>query len=545
MNELEHTLDPMTPGVFDLAKEARRRKQMATGSMLGLYPAMDLSRRVDAIPYWYHKIELPGGVVTPGWAPLCAERYSIPQDLTGKRVLDIGAWDGYWTWEAIKRGAAEVVAIDDFSDTLGAPIDRKHKWQTFDLCREAFGFTERVGDSDSWRNDAGQQVARIEMSVYDLPVNPVNRVNEVGPFDVIFFFGTIYHLKHPLLALEKIASVCDGALYVESACLDSYSVYRGGLGHGYAQNDVVMEFYPGDQYGGNAGNWWVPTLQCLGAMMSSVGFQEVEAWPLTDAPTHLAQCRGFLSGTKDPAKHPAMHPPDVDAQVATTNIRVAAVMSVPRLGFNDMTNCALRAFTALHIPVLQVQGAYWSHAFEQGLCRAIDEGADIILALDYDTIFERSDVEHLLRLMMEHPDAGALVPIQVKRGSWTALMTVRGRSGQPLAEVPVSEFAQELRQIATGHFGLTALRVKDLMDVPHPWFKGEPNADGFWEDGKIDDDIWFWRQFEKAGKRVCSANRVPVGHLELMIAWPDQNGGTIFQEVSEYRKHGKPAQCWQ
>lgn len=517
----------------------------------------ELQAKVAGIPYWYHKIELPDGTVTPGWAPLCAERYAIPDDLTGKRVLDIGAWDGYWTWEALKRGAAEVVAIDDFSDTLGAPIDRKNKWETFDLCREAFGFRKMPDgfaseeSTDSVReNEKGQRVWRIELSVYDLGSESsiqsllLQSIMSRGSFDVVFFFGTIYHLKHPLLALEKIASVCDGSIYVETACLDAFSIYRGGLGHGYAQNDVVMEFYPGAEYGGNAGNWWVPTLQCLGAMLAAVGFRDIEAWPLTDVPTHLAQCRGFASATKDPAREPALHPPDVDAQVATTNVRVAAVMSVPRLGFNDMTNCALRAFSALRIPVLQVQGAYWSHAFEQGLCRAIDEQADIILALDYDTIFEQSDVEHLLRLMLAHPEAGALVPIQVKRGSWTALMTVRGRSGQALAEVPVTEFAEELRQIATGHFGLTALRVKDLLDVPHPWFKGEPNAEGFWEEGKIDDDIWFWRQFERAGKRAFSANRVPVGHLELMIAWPDAQGGTIFQEVGEYRRHGRPSQCW-
>ena len=64
-----------------------------------------LQQRVAAFPYWYHKIELPGGVVTPGWAPLDAESYRVPADLTGKRVLDVGAWDGYWTFEAMKHAA--------------------------------------------------------------------------------------------------------------------------------------------------------------------------------------------------------------------------------------------------------------------------------------------------------------------------------------------------------------------------------------------------------------------------------------------------------
>ena len=64
-----------------------------------------LEDAVGAFPFWYHKIELPGGVVTPGWAPLNADSYGIPADMSGLRVLDVGAWDGYWTFEALKRGA--------------------------------------------------------------------------------------------------------------------------------------------------------------------------------------------------------------------------------------------------------------------------------------------------------------------------------------------------------------------------------------------------------------------------------------------------------
>ena len=67
-----------------------------------------LAEKVAARPYWYHKIPLPGGIVTPGWAPLSAESYRIPADLTGKRILDVGAWDGFWTFEALRRGAREV-----------------------------------------------------------------------------------------------------------------------------------------------------------------------------------------------------------------------------------------------------------------------------------------------------------------------------------------------------------------------------------------------------------------------------------------------------
>jgi tRNA (mo5U34)-methyltransferase len=239
----------------------------------------ELEARIARYPFWYHRIALPG-VVTPGWAPLSAAHYGVPESLAGQRVLDIGAWDGYWTFEALRRGAREVVAIDDFSDLLGQLQNGDRRgWETFDLCREALGYSPEV-------------CQRREMSTYDVCEETLGR------FDTVFCFGTIYHLKHPLLALEKIAAVCDGALYVESAILDDYSPYRGGLGHGYPGGQIVAEFYPGTEYGGNAGNWWVPTLHCLAAMVGSVGFQEVRGWKLAEKPAALPYCRGFVIGRK-------------------------------------------------------------------------------------------------------------------------------------------------------------------------------------------------------------------------------------------------------
>ena len=242
-----------------------------------------LRDRVAQFPFWYHRIELPGGIVTPGWAPLDAASHRVPEDLSGKRVLDVGAWDGYWTFEALRRGAREVVAIDDFSDYLGELKNSDRKaWQTFDLCREAFGYDE-------------SRCQRHELNVYDLSEA------RLGRFDVVFFFGTLYHLRHPLLALDRLAAVCDSEIYVESAILDNFSPYRGGLGHGYPGGQCVMEFYPANEYGGNATNWWVPTLHTLLAMVLAAGFPEAEAWKLTDQPPGLPYCRGFAKGFR-PAK---------------------------------------------------------------------------------------------------------------------------------------------------------------------------------------------------------------------------------------------------
>lgn len=240
----------------------------------------EINQKISQFPYWYHKIELPHGIVTPGWAPLSKHAYQIPADLSGKRVLDVGAWDGYWTFEALRRGATQVVAIDDFSDYLAnLKNDDRRAWQTFDTCRDILGYNEF-------------QCPRFDMSVYDV------REEILGKFDIVFFFGTLYHLRHPLLALDRLSAVCREEIFVESAILDDFSPYRGGLGHGYPGGQMVMEFYPGKQFGENESNWWVPTLASLGYMVRSAGFNAAEGWKLTENPEQLAQCRGFIRGSK-------------------------------------------------------------------------------------------------------------------------------------------------------------------------------------------------------------------------------------------------------
>lgn len=242
--------------------------------------AAEIKEKIDSFPFWYHKIELPHGIVTPGRIPADIDSYRIPADLTGKRVLDVGAWDGFWTFEALKRGASQAVAIDDFSDYLGKlPKESRIPWQTFDICRDILGFSDL-------------QCPRYDMSVYEVSEQ------QLGLFDVVFFFGTIYHLRHPLLALDRLATVCREAIYIESAILDDFSPYLGGLGHGYTDSQMVMEFYPSSQYGDNDTNWWVPTLTCLRHMVRSSGFSITEGWKQTERPENVSQCRGFVYGCK-------------------------------------------------------------------------------------------------------------------------------------------------------------------------------------------------------------------------------------------------------
>ena len=75
--------------------------------------------------------------------------------------------------------------IDDFSDNCGNEKIVRKAWDTFDICREAFGFTRQDPTFDNlWYNEANQSVERIEMSVYD--------IETIGKFDIVFFFAKVY-----------------------------------------------------------------------------------------------------------------------------------------------------------------------------------------------------------------------------------------------------------------------------------------------------------------------------------------------------------------
>ena len=187
---------------------------------------------------WYHSIELRPGVVTPGRA---AERnvlpfLGIPADLSGKTVLDIGCWDGFFSFECERRGAKRVVATDI--------------WET--MGRAAFDFA---------RAELGSAVEPVQASVYDLP-DLLGRER----FDLVLFLGVLYHLKHPLLALEKVAEVtAPGGLAIVETAVDAESL----------MDRPLMAFYPGDELNGDPTNWWTPNVPALASMLGVSGFGDV------------------------------------------------------------------------------------------------------------------------------------------------------------------------------------------------------------------------------------------------------------------------------
>jgi tRNA (mo5U34)-methyltransferase len=197
---------------------------------------------------WYHSIELPGGRVIPGFQSIDRLRtriaqFPIPDDLRGQRVLDIGAWDGWFSFEMERRGA-EVVAVD------ATPHER------FRVARELLG-------------------SKVDYRVADVcRLAPA----EIGYFDIVLFLGVLYHLKHPLLALEKVCELSTGMVCVESFVTDDGSD---------PDARPVMEFYETTELCGQFDNWVGPNVACLLAMCRTAGFASVHLESVLDHRAHV------------------------------------------------------------------------------------------------------------------------------------------------------------------------------------------------------------------------------------------------------------------
>jgi tRNA (mo5U34)-methyltransferase len=203
----------------------------------------DLQARVDALR-WYHTIDLGHGVITKGAdnTPERLARIHLPADLSGKSVLDIGAWDGFFSFETERRGATPVVATDYYS-WHGLGWDTGKGKAGFELAREALG--SRVRD--------------VSVDVLDLSPERAG-----GTFDVVLFLGVLYHLPNPLLGLERVASVCADMLILETV-IDMVGISR-----------PAAAFYPDRELNGDPTNWWGPNEAAVHGMLKSVGFARVE-----------------------------------------------------------------------------------------------------------------------------------------------------------------------------------------------------------------------------------------------------------------------------
>jgi tRNA (mo5U34)-methyltransferase len=216
----------------------------------------ELLNEITSGPPWYHTIELWDDQVTPGiydHRPLL-KLYGIPQQLHGWRVLDVGASNGFFSFEFEKRGAREVVALD------------LKDWRQHDFLPDALDELNRMEHfADRWERNSkvrfdllkslfNSQVRKVEMSIYE--ISPAT----LGTFDLVFCSSVLMHLMNPILALaymravtRKLAIVCTA---VDPTLESSQSLAR------YANSD-------------DRTLWWIPNANCLQSILHSVGFAKV------------------------------------------------------------------------------------------------------------------------------------------------------------------------------------------------------------------------------------------------------------------------------
>lgn len=162
--------------------------------------------------------------------------FSAP--LEGKSVLDIGAWDGFFSFEAERRGAARVLSTDHFcwsGDGWGTKAG-------YDLAHKAFGSKAESKDVDVFDLDPGVD----------------------GKFDVVLFLGVFYHLKNPYGGLEKAAAMADDLLIVETVTTMN------------RLSKPVMRHFEGGELDGDPTNYFTPNTLCLESMLREIGFRRIE-----------------------------------------------------------------------------------------------------------------------------------------------------------------------------------------------------------------------------------------------------------------------------
>lgn len=222
-----------------------------------------LSAQIADEGYWFHRIEIAPGLITPGWDDPAAGKlahFGLPERMDGLRVLDIGCAEGFFSFEAERRGAEEIVAIDSWPGSI----------RRFNICRAALN----------------SRATAFLTNVYDLDPK------RFGTFDLVMCFGVLYHVRHPLLALERIFSVCKGTLLLQSTTYEDTEIDK-----------PVARFYPAGKESGPAENrvcdqtvFWIASPSCVRAMLEHVGFKSVTQIADVGGPIFRARAPSIVKG---------------------------------------------------------------------------------------------------------------------------------------------------------------------------------------------------------------------------------------------------------
>lgn len=235
-------------------------------------------------------------------------------------------------------------------------------------------------------------------------------------------------------------------------------------------------------------------------------------------------------------------------------VKIAGVLSAPRLGFMDNYYCSVQAFTQYQIPITKGTGAFWDQTMSRLLTEASkpENGNTFVITMDYDSVFEPEVVARLVSIAMV-TGFDAVAPLQTKRDDQKLMFTPEGMSAQT-GEImlPLEWWEKPAQPADTAHFGLTVLRCDAIRRMPKPWFLGVPNSRGDWADvgeeetPRTDPDIHFWRQWKACGNSIAISPQVAIGHAELVITWPDQRLKAVHQYPTHFWQAGgrRPAEAW-
>jgi tRNA (mo5U34)-methyltransferase len=230
----------------------------------------DLRARADSL-VWFHSIDLGSGVVTQGLSD--SSQALRPDQLpafTGRTVLDIGAWDGYYSFLAERSGATRVVALDHY--VWGVDIAAREQY--WNECRARGELPDQSRDlTDFWRPDLpGRRGFELAKDALDSSVEPVLAdfatvdLDSIGTFDVVLYLGVLYHMKEPLRCLERVRAVTSEVAVIETAAIAIPS----------AAGMPLVRFLAGSELNRDFGNWFQPTVEALEALAIAAGFSRTE-----------------------------------------------------------------------------------------------------------------------------------------------------------------------------------------------------------------------------------------------------------------------------
>ncbi len=283
--------------------------------------------------------------------------------------------------------------------------------------------------------------------------------------------------------------------------------------------------------------------------LRAVGLMDIEEWE-----SEQEDCASLPVSLNRQGRKPGVwtEPAAVEAP-EPTEIRIDAgqvrcVLTRPRFGPLDSHFAAVKALSPLGLALQEIGGVFWYQSMSELFQQHLAAGTKYLLTLDYDSIFDTSNVIELIRLLETRPEIDAACAIQMRRERDSPLFCpanlVLAGSEERQYGVTAKELREEATQIRTGHFGLTLFRLARLEGVAKPWFGAKPDSDGGYGEKRVDADIAFWHRWREAGRTLYLANRCAIGHLEVVITWPDRSFHAHHQHISEWVKGGKPAEAW-